>query len=78
MDKIEQSFRTTGMTIKVGSSETKEVKLEHEEEDITVIIKGSLDTELMKAFGKHLIDEQSDINISFTIPNQTQKSIEDY
>lgn len=37
-----------------------------------------VDTELMQAFGKHLIDEGSDIKLSFMIPNQTQKSIEDY
>ena len=78
MDKIEKSFRATGMTIKMGSSETKEVKLEHDEEDITIIIKGSLDTELLQAFGKHLIDEMSDITLTFAIPNKTQKSIEDY
>ena len=78
MEEIEESFNTVGMTIKMGSSETKEVKLMNESGDLTVIIKGDLDAELMKAFGKHLIDEDSDIDISFSIPEKTQKSLEDF
>jgi len=78
MEKIEELFTTVGWIIKVGSSETKEVKLENEDGDINITVKGNLHTDLMRAFGKYLIDENSEITIDFSIPDKTQKSIEDF